>query len=75
MASTKEPSLGDLLPDDEGNEAMKPPSLDDGDEEAGKDDDGDEAAETEVGQQMLDAVKADDPKAIYAAMKACIEMS
>jgi hypothetical protein len=71
---TQEPSLSDLL-DEEPKKKGEAPSLGDDDEPDADDADGSSPeAQSEVGQQMLDAVKANDPLAMYKAMKACIEM-
>ncbi len=71
----KEPSLSDLLDEGGAPDVKGAPSLGDPDEETPPDAGGDEAAEIEVGQKMLDAVKANDPKGMYEAMKACVGMS
>lgn len=73
---SKEPALADLLGEDDSEKgAGKPPTLDDPEEDTPGDTGPDDGAETEVGQQMLDAVKNNDPKAMYAAMKACVDLA
>ena len=72
-APVKEPSLSDQLYQGGAPTEKGAPSLGD-DEEAPPDEGGDEAAEMEVGQEMLNAIEMKDPKATYEAMKVCCHM-